>query len=287
MRLAAREEGVATVSVAVLNQGVPFVRTRSEARVALLRAADLILSFATSSPGLDLLVFPRYGIHGAEEASTRGLLTEPDEEIEALGRACREAGIWVAAPVSAVVTGGADRRPGMVLMNDRGQATTWLDARSRTVGELRSRVVDGPRGLRTTLAFADGARLLRDPNLAAAELIIQHWSNPGTAPSQLVQAARGLAWSNTCFVVSANAVGRVGHHCWSGYSSLVNHDGSILGLCEDLDYEFQHAQLAVHELRRARLARARASRATARYFRRCSAPSRVHPVEREPYAYVH
>ncbi|MCF7547495.1 nitrilase-related carbon-nitrogen hydrolase [Pseudonocardia sp. WMMC193] len=255
------------VDVLVVNQAVPAVRSRSEARLSFLRTADLVSGLARSYRA-DLLVFPEYGLQGtALHDAGDAPLAFPEEALDILAPVCRAARVWVAVSVS----GGAtrpDRRHQVVLLDDRGDVVL----RHRTGPVDRSgdgpRVVSGPKGLRTALAYADGHRsALTDPDLWDAELVIQHWINPGATAGRIVQTARGLAWTNTCFVVSANAAGSIGPYHWAGHSSLVNHDGVLLGLCGEEQQELQYAELSVDDVRRARSARARAAQVAAAALR--------------------
>lgn len=259
------------VGVVVVNQLVPTVNSRTDARLSFFRTAGTV-SGLSRTYGADLLVLPEYGVQGVGPSSGgRPPLTFPEEVLDVLGPACAAARVWLAVSVS----GGATRAdPGhrMVLVDDRGAVVASHVSGPAGGGPARRpRVVDGPGGLRTALAFADGARpALGDPELWGAELVILCWTSPGAGPSRIVQAARGLAWTNSCFVASANAAGTVGERQWVGHSSVVNHDGSVLGLCGGIDYEVQHAELSVKDLRDARRRRADSGRAVADSFRRGS-----------------
>jgi amidase len=270
-----------TVGVAVLNQPVPVVRSRSEARRAYLWAAHLVVGIAAGEPNLDLLVFPEYGNHGvAQEASSRRSLVEPGEELEILGRACREAGVWIAVSE----TGGAvrhDARHRMALLNDRGEVVARHVTGPVGVGRAGPRIVDGPRGVRTALTFADAASSPAvEPAIRGAELVVQYRVDPSARPGEVVRSARCLAWTNACYVASANAAGSDGTHRWAGFSSVVGYDGTVLGLCEDEEYELQYTELALAELRRSRAAREVRGRADAASLRR--PPSHPHPPHLHP-----
>ena len=257
------------VTVAVLNQPVPLVRTRADSRRSFVHAADLVLEIGHSRQ-VNLLVLPAFGIQGAS-TDPHEPQAFPDEALELLGHACRAVGVWAAVSMS-----------GDPLRSARPHQVALLDGRGRVVARHATgssaapdgpRVVSGPGGLSTALTFADDVRRpLVDPGVWGAELVIQYWATPGTRSHQVVESARGLAWSNTCFVASANAAGSDGLNRWSGHSSLVNHDGSLLGMCHGEAYELRFAEFDVADIRRTRRVRARSGRAVAESFRRCSSP---------------
>ncbi|MEU6698638.1 nitrilase-related carbon-nitrogen hydrolase [Pseudonocardia sp. NPDC046786] len=260
-----------TVGVVVVNQLVPTVRTRTDARLSYFRTAGVVSGLAGAYRA-DLVVLPEYGVHGIGTGTgERPALAFPEEALDVLGPACAAAGVWLAVSVSAGATRD-DPSHRMVLLDDRGTVVAGhVSGPAGGDAARRPRIVDGPGGLRTALAFADGPRpALTDPGLREAELVILCWTAPGAGPSRIVQAARGLAWTNGCYVASANAAGTVGSRQWVGHSSLVGHDGRVLGLCGGIDYEVQHAEFSVPGLRAARSRRADAGRAVADSVRRGS-----------------
>ncbi|ODU00317.1 MAG: hypothetical protein ABS81_24010 [Pseudonocardia sp. SCN 72-86] len=260
----------ASLVAMVINQAVPRVATRADARQSFLQTSKILRGIGqTYGLDLDLVVLPEHGMLGAPQTTS---IDEPlafaDEALDLLAPVCREVGIWAAISLS----GGATRNDPfqqMALIDDRGNvvARHSTDSRSqRACAPFRTAV--GPNGLRTALVYGDRARpFLADQDLWGAELVIQYWAEPGTSASQVVQSARSLAWSNTCFVISANAAGTDGNHHWAGYSSLVSFDGSLLGLCGDLEYEVQFAELPIGDLRAERRQRAHSARSVADTFR--------------------
>lgn len=269
-----------TLAAMVINQAVPRVRSRLDARVAILHTAEFLREVGRSYD-VDLVVLPEHGMHGApRRAGRHEPFTTSDEVLDALGPVCRESGLWVAVPVSA---GGTRDDPDrqMALIDDNGEVVARHGAdpcsRRRAAG---TRTVVGPGGLRTALAYGDSVRpFLSDDELWGAELVVQYWASPAMSPRRVVQAARSLAWTNTCFVVSANAAGTDGSHHWTGHSSLVSYDGAVLGLCGDLEYELQYAELPIAALRAERLRQACSSRSAADTFaaRSRRSPS-LHPA---------
>lgn len=264
----------AAVRVAVLNQPVPVVRSRSEARRSCLRTADLVVGIAAGEPGLDLLVFPEYGLLGYRGPGREETDPGPAEELETLGRACRAAGVWVAASV----TGGSasDRRHRTVLLDRLGTVVASHAGGPVDPRAEGSRIVAGPHGMRTALTFAGTG----DPGVRGAELVVLLRCDPGARPDEVVTAARALAWTNACYVVSANAAGSDGTRRWAGFSSITGVGGELLELCEGDECELAVADLDPSRPRREREVRHRCGRAVSASLRR-SRPV-PHPLHTAP-----
>lgn len=269
----------------VINQSVPRLITRLDARLSFLRTADFLRGIG-SSYDVDLVVLPEHGVQGAPRATgCEEDLAFPEEALEVLAPACRDAGLWAAVSASGGATRG-DPYQQMVLIDDNGTVVARHNTGPTSDGaatvQLRTTTA-GPGGLTTSLGYADRARpSLVDPELWGAELVIQYWVTPGINSSQVVRSARSLAWTNTCFVVSANAAGSDGEYHWSGYSSLVNYDGALLGLCGDEEYEVQCADFSIDGLRRERQRRAYSSRSATNTFHRCGSRAPCSSAARRP-----
>lgn len=223
----------AAVRVAVLNQSLQLAPSMVGSRLSWLRTASLISGISESEPGLNLLVLSGFGPwHGG-----------PDH-LEFLGEACRSAGVWT------VVRTGGDR-PGMALLDQDGCVV--LRHSDVHTGSSTGRVVDGPGGLRTGLAFigTTGA-LVNDAGLRGAELVVALRVAPAPTATAIQVPTRALAWTQSCFVATANACGSVGSHRWVGWSLIAGFDGQVLASCQDLESEIAIADLHPEALRQAR-----------------------------------
>lgn len=231
-------DDLAAVRVAVLNQPLELAAASADTRRFWLQSAALITGITAGEPGLDLLVLSGHGPwHGG-----------PDH-LETIGEACRRAGVW-----TAIRTGGP--APAMALLDRDGQVV--IQHRAGLAGAPRPRTVDGPGGLRTGLTFVESAgAVVSDPGLRGAELIVALRVNPAPDPSSVQRPTRALAWTQSCFVATANACGTVGSHRWAGWSLIAGFDGRILATCEDEECELAVADLYPGELRHARRQRNR------------------------------
>lgn len=232
------DDDLAAVRVAVLNQPLELAASRHDPARSWLQSAALITGITAGEPGLDLLVLSGHGPwHGG-----------PDH-LEIIGDACRRAGVW-----AVVRTGGT--APSMALLDREGRVVSRHT--SALGGAAEPRIVDGPGGLRTGLAFVECASaVVSDPGLRGAELIVALRVDPSPAASAVHRPTRALAWTQSCFVATANACGTVGNHRWAGWSLIAGFDGQILATCEDEECELAVADLHPSELRRARRHRSR------------------------------
>ena len=130
----------AAVRVAVLNQPLELAASRTDVRRSWLQSEALITGITAGEPGLDLLVLSGHGPwHGG-----------PDH-LEIIGAACRRARVW-----AAVRTGGPV--PSMALFDRDGHVVSRHTGAPG--GTREPRIVDGPGGLRTALAFVGSAGAL-------------------------------------------------------------------------------------------------------------------------------
>lgn len=248
-------DDLAAVRVAVLNQPLGLAASSANHRRFWLQSAALITGITTGEPGLDLLVLSGHGPWH----------TGPDH-LEIIGEACRRARVW-----TAIRTGG--QAPGMALLNRDGRVVA-LHA-DGVGGTPASRIVHGPGGLRTALTFVGTAgALVSDAGLRGAELVVALRVDPSPVASAVHRATRALAWTQSCFVATANPCGTVGHHRWAGWSLIAGFDGQVLATCEDEECELAVADLYPSELRRARQYRSRSGTDLHAAMRRHRNPTR-------------
>ncbi|WP_214367237.1 nitrilase-related carbon-nitrogen hydrolase [Pseudonocardia sp. H11422] len=252
------------VGIAVMNYPVPDLYCSSDVRQNYLKIADMVVGIKQGLPGLDLIVFPEYSTHGiADRRDDPGPpLTEAGEETAVFAAACRAAGLWGVFSV----TGGCCRPdPGnaVVLIDDRGEVVhrhrhpVTGPAGSEAPGDP-PRAVDGPKGLRITLAICDGGP--HPPagcQVCGAELVVRCQGSPDVPVDDQISAARAMAWMNLCYVATVNTVGSDGVHTWAGHSAIVGFDGTVLGRCGDEEYGLQYAELSPAAVRAARTERVR------------------------------
>jgi amidase len=253
--------GEAGVSVAVLNYPVPAPESRRDVRLGYLKMADLIGGLKRNLPSLDLIIFPEYATHGIAPGGHQTdvpVLTTAGEEVAVLASACRKAGVWSVFSV----TGGrarSDPYNTIVLVDDRGELVHRY--RSIVDGPVQAgppRVVDGPKGLRMSVTICgDRTAASSECQIRGAELVVRCQARPDGAAVDEISAARSVAWMNTCYVATVNAVGSDGPHVWSGHSAIIGFDGRALGQCgDDEELELQYAELFPSLLRESRLERA-------------------------------
>ncbi|MHA6792075.1 nitrilase-related carbon-nitrogen hydrolase [Pseudonocardia bannensis] len=254
----------ALVGIAVMNYPVPDLYCAGDVRQNYLKIADMVVGIKQGLPGLDLIVFPEYSTHGVADSQDDigPPLTAPGEETAVFAAACRAAGVWGVFST----TGGCCRPdPGnaVVLIDDRGEV---VHRHRHTLAGLTGggppadppRAVDGPKGLRTTLAICDGAP--HPPSgcqVCGAELVVRCQGSPDVPVDDQISAARAMAWMNLCYVATVNTVGSDGEHTWAGHSAIVGFDGTVLGRCGDEEYGLQYARLSPVAVRAARAARLR------------------------------
>ncbi|HEY5289106.1 MAG TPA: nitrilase-related carbon-nitrogen hydrolase, partial [Caulobacteraceae bacterium] len=83
------------VVIGLVQLQLPTVTTPAELATQTARVVDLVGKARRNLPGMDLVVFPEYSLHGLSMSTDPALMcTMGGPEVAALGAACRANAIW-------------------------------------------------------------------------------------------------------------------------------------------------------------------------------------------------
>lgn len=190
-------------------------------------------------PGVDLIVFPECSLQGAHPDADATIETEvPGPVTEALGRRCRELGVWAYFNVLEKSGSPAQRPYNTSLLID---ATGTIVLKQRKINPFvpletalpgdRLDVCPGPKGtvLGIMLCYdGDFPEVARELAYRGATVLLRPaaYMEPYSDPWVFVNQSR--AYENLAYVVAVNRVGTTHQFTWFGGSMAVDYDGRIL-----------------------------------------------------------
>src|SRR5689334_18587476 len=100
---------------------LPVVDTPGQLAAQAARIVDLVGKARRNLPGMDLVVFPEYALHGLSMSTDPALMCRLDgPEVAAFARACRENAIWGCFSIMEANPAGNPYNTGIIL-DDRGE----------------------------------------------------------------------------------------------------------------------------------------------------------------------
>ncbi len=146
------------VVIGLVQLQLPSVETPEELAAQTQRVCDLVGKARRQQPGMDLVVFPEYCLHGLSMNTDPAIMCKADgPEVKAFQAACREHAIWGCFSIMEYNPGGMPYNTGIII-DDQGAVKLfyrklhpWVPVEPWEPGNLGIPVCDGPNG--STLAL--------------------------------------------------------------------------------------------------------------------------------------
>jgi len=217
---------------------LPVVASRRDLADQTGRIVAMVEKARRNLPGMDLVVFPEYALHGLSMDTNPEIMCRLDgPEVAAFRRACVEQRIWGCFSVMEANPRGNPYNSGLII-DDHGDIKLyyrklhpWVPVEPWEPGDLGVPVIVGPRGARIALIIChDGMfpEMAREAAYKGAEVMLR--TAGYTAPIR--EAWRFTNQSNAfCnLMVTANVCmcGSDGVFDSMGEGMIVNFDGTVL-----------------------------------------------------------
>jgi formamidase len=228
----------AGVVLGMVQLQLPTVTTPRELAAQAQRIVDLVGKARRNLPGMDLVVFPEYALHGLSMSTDPALMCSMDgPEVTAFARACRENAIWGCFSLMEVNPHGNPYNTG-IIFDDRGELRLyyrklhpWVPVEPWEPGDLGIPVCEGPNGSKLALIIChDGMfpEMARECAYKGAEIVIRTAGYTAPIRHAWKITNQANAFCNLAVTASVCLCGSDGTFDSMGEGMIVNFDGTPL-----------------------------------------------------------
>jgi formamidase len=217
---------------------LPAVQTARDLAAQTERICAMVAKARRNMPGMDLVVFPEYALHGLSMDTNPVLMCRLDgPEVTAFRNACIENKIWGCFSIMEANRHGNPYNSGLII-DDRGELRLyyrklhpWVPVEPWEPGNLGIPVCDGPNGSKLALIIChDGMfpEMAREAAYKGAEILIRTagYTAPIRQSWQVTNQAN--AFCNLICTASVCLSGSDGTFDSMGEGMFVGFDGTVL-----------------------------------------------------------
>ncbi|HVV15855.1 MAG TPA: formamidase [Polyangia bacterium] len=225
----------AGVVIGMVQLQLPTITTPAELAAQTNRIVGMVAKARRNLPGMDLVVFPEYSLHGLSMSTDPALMCRLDgPEVAALRAACVANSIWGCFSIMEAAAPGNPYNSG-IIVDDRGDIRLyyrklhpWVPVEPWEPGDLGIPVCNGPNGSRLALIIChDGMfpEMARECAYKGAEIIIRTagYTAPIRHAWRITNQAN--AFQNLAVTASVCLCGSDGTFDSMGEGMIVNFDG--------------------------------------------------------------
>jgi formamidase len=217
---------------------LPVVETPAQLASQTQRIVDMVGKARRSYPGMDLVVFPEYALHGLSMSTANELMVSLDgPEVAAFKAACVQHRIWGCFSIMEKNPGGNPYNTGLVF-DDQGELKLyyrkyhpWVPVEPWEPGNMGIPVITGPKGVKLALIIChDGMfpEMARECAYKGAEVMIR--TAGYTAPIRHAWSVtnQANAFQNLMVTASVCLCGSDGTFDSMGEAMVCNFDGTVM-----------------------------------------------------------
>jgi formamidase len=215
---------------------LPIIQEPGDVKMQARRIVSMVEKARRNMPGMDLVVFPEYALHGLSMSTDPDLMCRLDgPEVALFREACRAQQIWGCFSLMELNPGGNPYNTGIII-DDRGELRLvyrklhpWVPVEPWEPGDLGVPVCEGPRGSRLALIIChDGMfpEMARECAYKGAEIVLRTagYTAPIRHAWRITNQAN--AFCNLAVTASVCLCGSDGVFDSMGEGMIVNFDGT-------------------------------------------------------------
>ena len=226
------------VVIGLVQLQLPVVATPAQLTTQAQRIVQMMGKARRNNPGMDMVVFPEYALHGLSMSTQPELMCRMDgPEVASFKAACIEHRLWACLSLMDFNPNGNPYNSGIVI-DDQGAVALyyrklhpWVPVEAWEPGNLGIPVIDGPRGCKLALIIChDGMfpEMARECAYKGAEIMLRTagYTAPIRHSWQITNQAN--AFQNLMVTASVCLCGSDGTFDSMGEAMFCNFDGTIM-----------------------------------------------------------
>ena len=217
---------------------LPNPRTREAIWTQTQKIVAMVGKARRNNPGMDLIVFPEYSLHGLSMDTSPDIMCSLDgPEVAAFRAACVEHRIWGCFSIMEFNPDGNPYNSGLII-DDKGQTALyyrklhpWVPVEPWEPGDLGIPVCDGPNGSKLALIIChDGMfpEMARECAYKGAEIMIRTAGYTAPIRHSWKITNQANAFCNLMQTASVCMCGSDGTFDSMGEGMFVNFDGTVM-----------------------------------------------------------
>ncbi|MGV4791921.1 formamidase [Rhizobium sp. F40D2] len=226
------------VGIGLVQLQLPVTVTREDLARQTQVIVDLVAKARRNQPGMDLVVFPEYALHGLSmDINSEIMCTIDGPEVAAFKKACRDNAIWGCFSIMELNLEGMPYNSGIVI-DDKGELKLyyrkmhpWVPVEPWEPGNLGIPVIAGPKGAKLALIIChDGMfpEMARECAYKGAEIMIRTAGYTAPIRESWKFTNQSNAFCNLMVTASVCMCGSDGTFDSMGEGMICNFDGSII-----------------------------------------------------------
>ncbi|KPY02879.1 Formamidase [Pseudomonas savastanoi pv. nerii] len=226
------------VVIGLAQLALPDPHTREALWAQTQKVVSMVAKARRSNPGMDLIVFPEYSLHGLSMSTAPEIMCSLDgPEVMALREACREQHIWGCFSIMEANPHGNPFNSGLIV-DDLGEIRLyyrklhpWVPVEPWEPGDLGIPVCDGPRGSKLALIIChDGMfpEMARECAYKGADIMLRTAGYTAPIRHSWKITNQSNAFTNLMQTASVCMCGSDGTFDCMGEAMFVDFDGTIM-----------------------------------------------------------
>lgn len=226
------------VVIGLVQLQLPVVETPAQLATQAQRIVQMMGKARRNNPGMDLVVFPEYALHGLSMSTESALMCRMDgPEVAAFKAACIEYRLWACFSLMEFNPNGNPYNTGIVI-DDQGAVALyyrklhpWVPVEAWEPGNLGIPVIDGPRGCKLALIIChDGMfpEMARECAYKGAEIMLRTAGYTAPIRHSWEITNQANAFQNLMVTASVCLCGSDGTFDSMGEAMFCNFDGTVM-----------------------------------------------------------